>query len=177
MCPPVNAWTRAESGLLPSGPVVSMRRQTVVPISPRVWDGFRPGPRLTLAVITSHADTGATGTAIAVTPVPQRRAGPESLTPTRQGPSASRRVASDTNLGKRGQNMRDHRLRRAVGLILAVCVTVAGCSAAAAGPEGSRTYFESAARVGEGAMRTFDNKARVGMTWQARQRVLLTSPA
>ncbi|SEB31198.1 hypothetical protein [Rhodococcus koreensis] len=72
--------------------------------------------------------------------------------------------------------MRDHRLRRAVGLILAVCVTVAGCSAAA-GPEGSRTYFGSAARVGEGAVRTFDNKARVGMTWQARQRVLLTSPA
>ncbi|SEB76434.1 DUF5602 domain-containing protein [Rhodococcus koreensis] len=51
--------------------------------------------------------------------------------------------------------MRDHRLRCAVGLILAVCVTVAGCSAAAAGPEGSRTSFGASESVGEGAVRTY----------------------
>ncbi|MGW5151843.1 DUF5602 domain-containing protein [Rhodococcus koreensis] len=51
--------------------------------------------------------------------------------------------------------MRDHRLRRAVGLILAVCVTVAGCGAAAAGPEERRTYFGSPAPLGEGAVRTY----------------------
>lgn len=44
---------------------------------------------------------------------------------------------------------------RAVGLMLAVCVTVAGCSAAAAGPEDSRMYFGASGRVGSGAVRTY----------------------
>ncbi|KAF0963716.1 DUF5602 domain-containing protein [Rhodococcus sp. T7] len=51
--------------------------------------------------------------------------------------------------------MRHHRMHRSLGLALAACVTVAGCSAAAAGPEEIRTYFSSSASVGHGAVRTY----------------------
>lgn len=51
--------------------------------------------------------------------------------------------------------MRHHRLLRSLGLLLAACVTVAGCGAAAAGPEEVRTYFSSSASVGHGAVRTY----------------------
>ncbi|MFF0815961.1 DUF5602 domain-containing protein [Rhodococcus sp. NPDC003318] len=51
--------------------------------------------------------------------------------------------------------MREHRLLRAVSLVLAACVTVGGCSAAAAGPEDGRTYFSASERVGDGSVRTY----------------------
>lgn len=106
--------SRAVVGLVPSGECVDPSREWAAsvrscseyatadrgPDIPRVWDGFRPGPGLTLAVITSRADTDATG--FNRSHVPNR---------TRHQPRK-----------KGGRIMRDHRLRCAVGLILAVCV-------------------------------------------------------
>ncbi|RDI17194.1 hypothetical protein DEU38_12329 [Rhodococcus sp. AG1013] len=51
--------------------------------------------------------------------------------------------------------MRHHRVLRSVSLALAACVTMAGCSAAAAEREDSRTYFSASERVGDGAARTY----------------------
>lgn len=51
--------------------------------------------------------------------------------------------------------MRHHRVLRSMSLVLAACVTMAGCSAAAAGQEDSRTYFGASESVGDGAVRTY----------------------
>lgn len=51
--------------------------------------------------------------------------------------------------------MRHHQMLRSLGLALAACLTVAACSAAAAGPEDGRTYFSSSRSVGHGAVRTY----------------------
>ncbi len=51
--------------------------------------------------------------------------------------------------------MRHHRMHRLLGLLLAACVTVAGCGAAAAGPEEIRTYFGSSQSVGHGTVRIY----------------------
>ncbi|ETT25539.1 hypothetical protein RR21198_3661 [Rhodococcus rhodochrous ATCC 21198] len=51
--------------------------------------------------------------------------------------------------------MRPHRMLRLLGLFLAACVTAAGCSAAAAGPPETRTYYGSFQNVGHGTARTY----------------------